>query len=140
MLFTQNVASRVLAYRIKPPSLKQWTVNGSLTTVKLAPGLEAQVTVTFMSEEEKDITDVLLVSTDGSVVEVPLRALAPTHNVIAEGDLDMGVVAIEHDTERRVVLRNKGPRDAGLSLSYDKSIAGLKGEPLSAHPRNRVAQ
>lgn len=51
-------------YWIKPPTMKQWTVNGNLTTVKLAPGLESQVTVSFMSRDEKDITDRLLVATE----------------------------------------------------------------------------
>lgn len=65
----------------------------------------------------------------GQVIEIPLRASAPTHKIVAEGDLDIGVIAQEQETVRKVLLRNEGPRDAGLSISYDKSVPGLTGEP-----------
>ena len=113
------MSSRVLKYRVKPPTMKQWSVGGSLTTVTLAPGLEAQCTVSFMSDDEKNVTDALLVCTEGNTVEVPLRAIAPTHDVQCEGDLDLGTVAVEQDIERTLTLTNHGPREAAVKLSYE---------------------
>ncbi|CAG9460495.1 unnamed protein product [Pedinophyceae sp. YPF-701] len=130
-LSVKNVSGKYKGIRLRPPLLKQWALTrvGSdepaTTTVKVAPGLEVHFEVTFTGEEEVDLADNVQILTETDRIDVPLRALAPSHKVVVEGNLDFGVVAHETVAERVLRIRNTGPREAPITITFDRSITGL---------------
>ena len=75
-------------------------------------------------------------------VEVPLLCLAPCPDVVLEGDLAFGVIAVETEGSRTISVINRGSRPAEFKLEPDGDLPvklSVSQGVVDAHSRLDVA-
>lgn len=92
-------------------------------TLQLAPGLHAELQLTFTAASERNHFDQLILQLDDCQFEIRLEALMKAPVVELEGDLTFGELPAECETYKPLVLRNYGPVQAEFSARFESSSA-----------------
>eukprot|EP01065_Artemidia_motanka_P047272 TRINITY_DN736_c0_g1_i2.p1 TRINITY_DN736_c0_g1~~TRINITY_DN736_c0_g1_i2.p1 ORF type:complete len:2968 (+),score=1059.89 TRINITY_DN736_c0_g1_i2:73-8904(+) len=123
-----NASKRVQRVRFKPPQTPAF----KLVTFpqSIAPGLVQEVEVEFCTKEQKDLDDRFTVLTDVGAIDVPLHAWFPRPNIQLEDEVNLGVVAVQHNASRAITLSNTGKRPGQFSFRIE-SGTGLTITPAS---------
>jgi len=122
ILTVKNVDKRARTVKILNPATRFFTLQPHQPTLKLAPGLETALEVSFLSGEERNHHDALIVQTEDEKIEIPLHALAPKANVVVDANLDLGVVVADKPVSRTVTVYNTGLRPASFKFEWDTTL------------------
>ncbi|XP_054031509.1 hydrocephalus-inducing protein homolog [Dryobates pubescens] len=93
---------------------------------KVAPGMASTYRILFTPEEHKDYCHQLLCVTQREQFPVPIRAVGAQALLDFPQQLSFSLCPVRHSTQRTLLLRNLGQREARYSLSTQS--------PFSAEP------
>ncbi|XP_068025928.1 hydrocephalus-inducing protein homolog [Melanerpes formicivorus] len=93
---------------------------------KVAPGMAATYCILFTPEENKDYCHQLLCVTQREEFTVPIRAVGAQAVLDFPQQLNFSICPVKYSTQRTLLLRNVGEREAHYSLSTQS--------PFSAEP------
>ncbi|XP_068026039.1 hydrocephalus-inducing protein-like [Melanerpes formicivorus] len=93
---------------------------------KVAPGMASTYRILFTPEEHKDYCHQLLCVTQREEFPVPIRAVGAQAVLDFPQQLHFSLCPVRHSTQRTLLLRNLGQREAHYSLSTQS--------PFSAEP------
>lgn len=105
--------------------------------IELAPGLELQAELSFLSDEVKDFDDKFIVLVGRSEhsseqLTVPVRARQHAAHLVFEPVLDFGAVVLGHSESRTLTVTNTGSRDGMVTMVPQAGGQRFQITPLEA--------
>lgn len=122
-LTIQNISCNALRYRLSPPLSKCFKIVDSPTRI-IAPGMSVKVEVKFVAKSlEADQTDNLILTSNGTKIDIPLRAYVPSSQIEFNGFADLGPVVLENRSATFIDLVNTGkPGKASMTWNIRTHI------------------
>ncbi|QDZ22861.1 hypothetical protein HOP50_09g54090 [Chloropicon primus] len=131
----KNVDTRARIIKVSHPSSSVFKLNGYQTSLKLAPGLETALEVSFQADaSDRDYEDELLVVTETETLSVPLKAFQPLPKLVVEDGprVDLGVVVKGTPVSKELVVANVG--ESALTFNFRKDF----NDQLDIEPKEGV--
>ncbi|XP_060072017.1 cilia and flagella-associated protein 47-like [Ylistrum balloti] len=122
----KNTSKTSKSIRYYGPKTKYFQLKVRNPNKPVAPGLCVPAVVEFEIKEEKEVTDRLVVTVDGDVIEIPLVAYPPQPLLEIEQVVNFGnLVANSKTVSHEISLVNHGSKAGDFKIKYsgDKPIA-----------------
>ncbi|XP_021363645.1 cilia- and flagella-associated protein 47-like isoform X2 [Mizuhopecten yessoensis] len=122
----KNTSKTSKSIRYYGPKSKYFQLKVRNPNKPVAPGLCVPAVIEFEIKEEKEVTDRLVVTVDGDVIEIPLVAYPPQPLLEIEQVVNFGnLVANSKTVSHEISLVNHGSKAGDFKIKYngDKPIA-----------------
>ena len=118
----KNISKTSKEVRYWHPQLKNFKLKVKNPELPIAPGLEVPAVIEYTTSEAIERKDRVVVTVDGEVVEVPIRAYPPQPKLVLKGPVSFGnVVANSKVIGKEIMLHNHGSKEGEFKIKYTGS-------------------
>ena len=119
----RNTSDRTIFLRIVAPTLAEhFQLIFIPPKLGLAPGLEVSFKVLFSTREaNRDYEDKCVILTENVSVEIPLRAMSPSSELIFPSTFDMGTLPLMRSETKYIEMKNVGTKEGTFRFIMEEN-------------------